>query len=258
PMPIEQYLQQVFKPHMEQRGFSFQSSYPLPEIQKFWDLFSAGMPQGLSQRSYHVLGADWISGNGSKACTVLVMNILQQGQYVSWNVSASELYAPTPAFAASKDAYLYAVAKTEMNPQWQIAQNQQLIQKIRADRQIADEQMRQSSIQHLNRMNAILARGEANSAIAKINSDILDISHAGFLKRSDMVSKGQSDTVNMIGEHSIIANNTTGERYRVEAGSGNYWVNGQGEYFRTENTLYDPRTDSGLNQQQWTQFEVER
>lgn len=258
PIPVEQYLQQVYRPYMEQRGFKMSSSYPLPKIQDFWELFSAGMPQGLSRRSYQVLGADWETQNGTQACTVMVMNVLQNQPYTMWSVWVGELYAPGSVFETNKDAYLYASAETVVNPQWQITKNQPLIRQIQADRQIADERMRQSSIQHLNRMNSILARSESNSSIAKINSDILDISHSGYLKRSDMVSAGQSNTINMIGEHAIIGNPTTGERYQVDARPGNYWVNAQGEFFSTENRLYDPQADNSINQEQWTQFEVMR
>ncbi len=258
PIPVQQYLQQVYRPYMEQRGFKMNSSYPLPKIQDFWELFSAGMPQGLSQRSYQVIGADWATQNGTQACTVMVMNVLKNQAYTMWSVWVGELYAPDSVFENSKDAYLYASAETVVNPQWQITKNQQLIRQIQADRKIADERMRQSSIQHLNRMNSILARSETNSSVAKINSDILDISHSGYLKRSDMVSAGQSNTINMIGEHAIIGNPATGERYQVDARPGNYWVNAQGEYFRTEDLLYDPRTDQSLNHDQWTPFEVVR
>ncbi len=117
PISIEQYLQQVYRPYMEQRGFAFKNSFHLPKIQQFWELFSAGMPQGLSQRSYQVLGADWTTRNGTQACTVLVMNMLRQQTYVSWSVWVGELYAPDPVFEPSKAAYLYASANTELNPQ---------------------------------------------------------------------------------------------------------------------------------------------
>ncbi len=107
-------------------------------------------------------------------------------------------------------------------------------------------------------MNAILARGKSSSNIAKINSDILDINHAGYLKRDSMVSAGQAKTIDMLSGSSIITNPTTGEHYRVEAGANHYWVNNEGKFFNTENPLIDPRTDINISNQQWEKYEVVR
>jgi hypothetical protein len=90
----------------------------------------------------------------------------------------------------------------------------------------------------------------------KISSDILDISHAGYLKHSDMVSAGQAKTINTISGQSVITNPDTGELYKVDSGYKNYWVNADGKYFHTDNSLYDPRTDKQINNQQWERFDV--
>lgn len=260
-MPLDRYLNQQFAPYMAQRGYSLVNQFPIPALIDFMDLFAAGMPQGLSRRQFDALGAEWTHSDGSRAYTQLTQTLLtpqanQPQGYISWNVSALELYANPDRYEEHKDALIHGAIHTEINPQWQIAKNQQLLAQIRASRQYADEQMRQSQIQHIGRMNAILARAETSSSVARINSDILDISHAGYLKRSDMVSAGQARTINMIGEQSVIANPGTGERYKVDAGYKNYWVNAEGKYFHTDNSLYDPRTDNQISNQQWERFEV--
>jgi hypothetical protein len=173
-------------------------------------------------------------------------------------VSALELYAGQAQYESARDALMYASENTEPNPRWQIAKNEELLRNIRANQQYADARTRESHIQHVGRMNAILARGEASANVAKINSDILDINHAGYLTRSNMVSAGHARTVDTIAGQSVIANPNTGEHYKVEAGSKNYWVNAEGQYFRTDNSLYDPRTDRSISNQQWQPFEVIR
>jgi len=257
-MNLNQYLSQRFSPYMEQRGYRMTNQFPMPEARDLWEVFGAGMPQGLSRRQYDVIGVEWDNGNGSKAFTVLIQMVLTRQDFVTWNVSAGEMYASESEYESAKEAYAYASANIEVNPNWQIAKNNQLLAKIRADKQVWDERMRQSQIQHIGRMNSILARSETSSSVAKINSDILDISHAGYLKRSDMVSTGQANSVNMIGEQSVISNVNTGEMYKVDAGYNNYWVNGDGKYFHTDNSNYDPRMDNSINNQQWERFEVVR
>src|SRR5690606_4876578 len=57
-MPLEQYLQQQFAPYMEHRGFRMTRHYPMPAIKQTWELFAAGMPQGLSTKQYDAIGAE--------------------------------------------------------------------------------------------------------------------------------------------------------------------------------------------------------
>lgn len=255
-MPLEQFLQQQIAPYMAQNGFELTNSYSMPKLRDFWETFAARMPQGLSRRYFDALGAEWQNTNGSRAFTVLVQNLFQRQNYTLWSVNIGELYASNPEFEKAKKAYIHGLTNTEVNPQWQIAKNNELLAQLRANAQVWDERMRQSRMQHIVRMNSILARSETSSSIAKINSDILDSSHAGYLKRSDMVSAGQASLVNSIGEHSVIGNPETGEYYKVDAGYKNYWVNQDGKYFHTDNSLYDPRTDNQMNDQQWTRFEI--
>ena len=262
-LPLERFLEQQFSPYMGQRGYRLVGSFPLPRIVDFMDLFAAGMPQGMSQRRFEVMGAEWEGSDGSRAYTQLTLTQLLsprngQAPLITWSVSALELYAARERYENDRDALMYASEHTEMNPRWQIAKNEELLRNIRASTQYWDERTRESHIQHIGRMNAILARGQASASVAKINSDILDISHAGYLKRSDMVSAGQARTVDMIAGKSVIANPSTGEHYRVDAGSRNYWVNAEGKYFRTDDSLYDPRTDIQISNQQWQRFEVVR
>lgn len=260
-MPLSRYVEQQFAPYMGQRGYKLTRQFPLPKVIHFMEKVAAGMPQGLSKKQFDALGAEWERNDGSRAYTQLTQTLLvpqsnQQQPFISWEVSALELYAARDQFESAKDALIHASENTELNPRWQIAKNQDLLAKIRASDQYWDERTRESHMQHIGRMNAILARSEANSSVAKINSDILDISHAGYLKRSDMVSAGQARSVNLISGQSVITNPNTGEFYQVDSGSNHYWVNAEGKYFRTDNSLYDPRTDNQISNQQWERFEV--
>ncbi|MCH6256311.1 hypothetical protein MLD52_07110 [Puniceicoccaceae bacterium K14] len=255
-VPLDRFLQQQFSPYMQQRGFKLVKSYPLQEMVDVLEVFAAGMPQGLSRKQFDAMGAEWENTDGSQAFTLLTQTILLKEQFINWSVGAGELYASNSEYEKAKNDFIYGSVNTDFNPKWQIQANKELLANIMRDTQMWDERMRQSHIQHVGRMNAILARSESSSSIAKINSDILDISHAGYLKRDNMVSSGQANTVNSIGEYSVISNPNTGELYKVDAGSNNHWVNSQGVHFQTDNSNYDPRTDISISDQQWERFDV--
>lgn len=256
PMPVDEFLKQQFTPYMAQKGFKLFNQFPLPKIKDIWEIFAAGMPQGLSRKQFEVIGAEWEHQDGTQALTILVLNIMQNQQFLTWSVSANELYSAKANYKQSKDSYIYAATNLDINPQWQIFMNNQLLSKIKADKDYFRDQSKLSQAQHIGRMNAILSRGNTSSNTAKINSDILDISHAGFLNRSDLVSSGQLKSINTIAEKSVISNPGTGELYRVDAGAKNYWVNSDGKYLSTDNVLYDPRTDLSISDQQWERFNI--
>ena len=63
------------------------------------------------------------SQRGASALTILLLWTTQQDRFLTWRVSASELFSPDSSFEGVKEAYLYATIHTEVNPQWQIAMN---------------------------------------------------------------------------------------------------------------------------------------
>ncbi|WOD44148.1 hypothetical protein [Hwangdonia lutea] len=254
---LQQILQNNIVPSAKSQGYKLIKSYQMPRVLQFWNRFDSGMLKTGSNRRYHVLGTDWADANGNRSCIILVQSIIAKGNFTSWTLQSTELEAPEQHFETAKEAYILSVANTQINMSWQQYKNKALLQSIRHNEAYWANATKQSQIAHNQRMRAINSRGNTTRSVGKTYSDILDINHAGFLKRSDMNSAGQSKTVNMIGERATISNMATGERYNVEDGSKYYWVNTNGEYFGTNNTFYDPRTDNRINNQEWHQFEVE-
>ncbi len=258
PVKLEEFARQQHSQYLSQQGFSLITTYPLPKVNHVYELVSAGMPQGLSQRRSYSLGAEWERQDGTRVFSILVQNLTQNGVLTVWGVQYSDMYSSSKDFERAKADFRYAVENQEINPQYQIFKNNELLTNLRRNAQKWATRTAQAQAAHLSRMNAILARGKSSSSIAKINSDILDINHAGYLKRDSMVSAGQAKTIDMVGETSIIANPTTGEHYRVKAGANHYWVNNEGKFFNTENPLIDPRADINISHQQWEKYKVVR
>lgn len=254
---LESIVQQHTGPAIEAQGYVFVKSYPLPGVVQFWEKFASGMPQTGSRKQFHALGTEWTDNSGTQSFVVMVQTISAQGSLIMWSVQTTELESASEHFDKTKDAYLYAVANTEINPEWQQMKNGELINQINSNNAFWAMKSQESAQAHQQRMAAIQARGNTSQSIAKTYSDISDIRHAGYLQRNNINNEGHQSTVNMIAGQTVIGNHDTGEHYTVDTGSKYYWVNNNGEYFGTDNSLYDPRIDNTINDKQWTKFEVE-
>ncbi|RFN58857.1 hypothetical protein DZ858_01900 [Marixanthomonas ophiurae] len=255
--PLEQVVQQFIQPAAQAEGYRYIKSYPLPKVEAFWQRFSAGMPQTGSQRQHRVLGTEWKDSNGNYSFIAIVQAITTKNQIVHWSLQTTELEAPQAFFGKAVKSYLQGVGSIEINPQWQQMMNGKLMGQIQQNEVFWATKTAESAQAHRQRMAAIQARGNTSNSIAKTYSEISDISHAGYLKRSDINSAGHSKTINTIGERTIIANHQTNEHFNVQAGSKYYWVNNNGEYIGTNNSLYDPRIDNKINGSEWVKFEKE-
>lgn len=258
PLPLDEVLAQLVEPAANAQGERLQGSYPVPEIEGFWQRFVAGMVQTGSQRQVRALGTEWTDGRGKRTFVALVQSITRQGQGLIWTLQTTSLEAPEEAFAEARAAYLYAVGNTRINPDWQQMANGQLVGQLRQNQAFHEDMMARSRAAHQQRMAAIQQAGRTARQVGDTYSEILDISHAGFLNRDSIQSGGHAATVDAIGEWSVIGNHETGEHYKVEAGSKYYWVGHDGRYFGTDDALYDPRTDRRVNDVEWTKFVVER
>ena len=254
---LEQILEQHLKPSAQSQGYTFIQAYPLPKVQAFWDKFAAGMLQTGSHWQYHVMGSEWKDTAGNHSLMVQLQSISQKGATVLWSLTTTELEAPSKYFEEAKNAYLEGLERTELNPQWQEYMNGKLMGQIRESNAFWAQKSAESAQAHQQRMAAINARGQATRSLGNTFSEILDINHSGYLNRSNMVDAGHANTINMIGQQTIISNSGTGERYKVEDNSRYYWVNKKGEYIGTNNPLFDPRIDNRINGEGWEPFEIQ-
>lgn len=210
----------------------------------------------VQRRTITVVGTEWEMRDGRRAFILLSQTISQSRNLYHWVVGSYGLIAPNNRFKYARDAITYASANIDMNPEFVIYSNNKMLAEIRRSQRRWDVATRQSREAHLQRMNAIAARGRTSASIGKTYSDILDINHSGYLKRNDMVNTGHSKSIDSIGNRSVITKSNTNEQYKVDSGSSYYWVNNNGEYIGTDNSLFDPRIQQGLNDLNWNQFEV--
>jgi len=254
PMPINQVLQQLVKPAAQAQGNRFIRSYPIAGVDGFWQRFVANMPRTGMRRRVATLGTEWTDGQGVRTFVAILQIASEDRQSASWQLSTQSLSAPEANFDQAVADLLYAVGNGQINPQWQALANNQHVNQLRRNDAFWADASANSRAAHQQRMAAINSAGQAARSVGDTYSDILDISHAGYLKRDSIQSGGHSASVNQISGHAIIGNHETGEHYRVEAGHNHYWVNADGKYIATDNPLFDPRTHRAINQQNWTRF----
>lgn len=253
-MSMDQILTNGVAPGAAAEGFSLVGSYPLPAVQRFWEVFASAMPNTGTQRTYNVAGADFADGNGNRSMVVIVQMILRQPDMVLWSVYTTRLEAPGAAFESAKKTWLDGLAHTQMNEEWQRAMGAQLTEQMRRTQEESRRWMEISAAAHRQRMADIAASGRTSRSVGEINSEILDINQAGYEARSGMNDAGHASTVDMIREEVIVTNPGTGQRYKVSGGHRYYWGDGQGGYFGTNDPNYDPRTDPNMNGRQWVRY----
>ena len=126
PVKLEQFARQQHSQYLAQQGFSLITTYPLPKVNDIYELVSAGMPQGLSQRRSYSLGAEWEHQDGTRVYSILVQNLTQQGVLTVWGVQYSDMYSSSKDFERAKADFRYAIENQEINPQYQIFKNNEL------------------------------------------------------------------------------------------------------------------------------------
>lgn len=258
PMPLSQIVELQIAPGAQAQGYRLLGTFDIPGVRGFHERFQASLPDNGNLRRAEALATEWESRNGSRSLIVVVKWESQSPQLLTWTLRTTELEASAAAYEQAKSDYLYALANTEMNPEWIAASNRALIESTRAIQRYWDNATQISAAAHQQRMQAISSQAATSRSVAKSYSDILDISHQGYLSRSDITSRGQADTVNAIHSRSVISNRGTGEFYQVDGDSQYYWVNGDGEYIGTDNSLFDPRIAPLTRDAQWTRFYKER
>lgn len=258
PQSLPQILEQQVKPGAEAQGYDFVGSFEVPGVVGLWQRLQAAMPDTGSQRDVSALGTEWQAVNGNRSMILMLKTTIRSAQSVIWQLHTTELEAPASHFDEAKAAYLYSVEHTEINPEWIAASNRNLLGSIREVRRYWDDAAQISRNAHQQRMQAIADRGAAARSVGETYSEILDISHQGYLTRDSINSQGQRRNVDAIRNTTVIANRETGERYDVDGNNRYYWVNGDGIYLGTDNSLFDPRTDPSTRDGQWTRFSRER
>ena len=252
PMSAQQYFQQMVAPYLQSQGYQLIDSYPIPEYVAMMENYSAGMPNTGNRRYYYAIGSDWQSGPQKKSMVTTVMTFVESQHGTAWNASMAVMDAPHSQFEMAKKTVRYGVKNVRLGRDLQMRRGQEL---IAFNRDLAERDAirdRNEEIRHQREMSDIAARGAESRAIGRAGSDALDSSMDSYRRIQAMKDGGQERSVRGIRGETIISGPNSNETFTVPSGSDYYWVNQNGEYIPTDNSLYNPNTDNAVNNDQWT------
>lgn len=245
PMSINEIIETMLKPAAKEYGSRLVKQYELPEVaapmHHFLTRLYSLVPIQRQTRSY---GIEWVSDDQTHVLTVATISIAYGGYSSYWTLQIQNLESPADSFEEHKKDWLYGLSNYEVNEQWLATKNRMDAQRAQASHQ-----------QHRSRMAAIESAGRNARAIGQSNSDLLDQSHASFQRRQQMNDVGHSRSVDSIHERQVLVNPDSGQHYEVESYTNKHWLNSDGSYLGTDDVLYDPRTDAGMNDGEWVELD---
>ena len=248
PVDIGTYVQQDVAQWMGKNGSRFVKQYPLQQIAAKNESYSAQLFKTAPTREQHSsVGTEWTNAKGETLFMIVNMMVSYGQNDVFWFTNMQLLEADKEHFESAKKALVNSLVNTQYNPQQIAAYN-------------AAEQQKssQSWAQHGARMqqndqNFQQWQAQHKSTTDAVNKNIMD-SYNSRMQTNDQIQHG---FLNYINDENTVRDNSSGERYQVQSGADQYWMNNDQQYIPSNNVLYDPNADPNLNNQQWQEVQVE-
>lgn len=237
-----QVLQQVILPQLRKDGIQVDGVIDLPGVtqnnRNTWSKFWKAMP---TNDFLEAKGIEMTNPVENEKGLMVVNFFYTASQYGSFSGYYCSILTSKPKnYEEDKRDVINALANMEMTPEALAAHNQK-------------EQMRsnQSWAAHRQRMANNQALFEAGQAAARTNSEIGDIIHDGYMKRSRMQDAGHQKTIDMIREERPAINPYNGQEFRVQQGYKFYYMNQYGQILPSNDPFFNPENDPRYNQMSW-------
>jgi len=244
PVGIESAIKQDIIPEVQKIGLQFEKMYALPKLAQVDKAYSDQLyTYGQQQKSFQVAGAEFTGKDGKKELLIVhYYETYGMGMYF-WGYTLQNLSAPQQSFESAKQTYIYALENIQHNPQAIAAYNAKESAKLSAN---------DAAFQ--NRMRSNQANFEATQRAHVNSSNAINEAQMGIYKtQTESFNRSNQQITNGIREESTIYNSSNGETYQVEGQSDTYWMNANGEYIPTDNSLYNPNLDQNINSTEWVE-----
>lgn len=248
-LPIETLVQQDIEPAMRKQGFTYEGIKRLPELERMYQQKVTENAQVPVQAELHP--TVWVNATGQKVLvTIGRINYRQQmpsyGTIDAWYYAVDYVISEAENFDEVIEEFSNAQLGIKENPQWKSHSNQIIAQRTEIAR-------RQSAINHQNNMAQQQASFNAHQQRMKTLNSAQDASHASFMNRTFGAgsSTSQTSAVNTIWEEETVSH-PNGNSYQVEAGAKEYWMDGDGNYIKSDDLFYNPNGDMNINNIEWT------
>ncbi len=242
---VDQLVQEDFVPWANGRGLQLVRYYEIPEISKMDKWYSDQLYKAMPSRSDVVaIGIDWKSNEGTPYFLLVHLNVSTSESMQNWYYMVSGLEADPAHFETAKKQYIFGLSNMRYNLEPIMAYNQQEAQRVG-----------QSWAEHNRRMAQNQANFEASQrAFVNKSNAINDAIMSGWRERNAASDKQQEQIIDGIYERTNVQNTETGQKYKVEAGANQYWMNRNGEYISTQLHDYNPNLDKNMNNVKWQEL----
>ncbi len=231
----------------QQTGSKFIKQYPLPQIARADKSYGDQLYKvGQAQTNYQAAASEWEDGKGNRAMIVVHYTENSGAGSVYWGYYVQVIGSKASDFENAKSIYLNALANTQYNPQHIAAYNQREAAKSNQSWSAHNQKMKN------NQANFEAQQRAHQSSVDAWNKSSMD----AYNSRSASQDRMQNQTINSINETQNVTDPNNGQTYQVEGYSNQYWMNGQGEYIPSDNSLYNPNMDNDVNNQNWEEAPV--
>ncbi|WP_339894051.1 hypothetical protein [uncultured Algibacter sp.] len=250
PKTINRVIQEDLKPYLESQGLRLVNQFPIPQLAQFDKRFDSYLFKSSPEnKQYQCIATEWEDKNGGKSIGIIRYFTNQYTTIggMDWGYTFNSMEAPKDNYEQAKKALINALVNFQINPKW-----------VQANNRHYSNLSQQSNAGHQQRMAAINAQGQAIRNNGKTYSSITDSNHESWKRRNGITDAGHSNSINSgVWERSTVSNPNTGQTYQVEGQNSYYYGNNNNEYIGTNDALYNPNIDNSMNDQEWTQYNIE-
>lgn len=256
PMAAEQVFQQDIAPKVRAEGYELVEVKPMPElVRKGMEDVGKLYSPGNVRPALQTLMSVWKKGDQRRALFLNWLRMDGEG-FVIWGYGVSTLDATARNFETEKNSLIHASLTARSAPEGIAAQHRDAQMKEQQGRMQAQQQQmqnQQSWAAHNQRMNARWNAFNAqqaahNDMVNSVNNSIM----GGYNSTMSTMDNMQNSTINAIRGEQDAYNPYTGEAGKIQSGYDNYWMNSDGQYFGTNDVMYDPNVNSDWTDQ-WRQ-----
>lgn len=239
---IDQIIQQDLLPQLQNYGVQINNIIDLPQIAmndkatfaRYWKVAP-------SRDMHQVKGIEITDPKAGERGMVIVHFTFSQSQYGNYaHYYMHTLAANQQGYEHAKSVAIYALAKIRVSDQSVAIHNRKEQQKSQA-----------SWASHNNRMRANQRNFDGYQKAQADLSSVGDIYFEGWKSRNASSDRMQEKAVDGIWEQESVTNPYSGQQGKVESGYKYYYINGNGQYFGTNDEFYNPAQDPNMNHMEW-------
>ncbi len=242
PVDIETLVNEDLLPIAQREGSRFIRQARVAEVAKTdreYDamLFKVFQPQ----QTFDAAVTEWQDAKGNPYLILIHQSTHYANNLMNWGYYCQAMEAPKVSYEAAKKHLVYAYGNIRYNPKSVEAYNISQAQKANASMAVFNQRMQIRQQQFESSQRAFESKRDAiNAAIT-----------ANYNNNSAASDRNHNRFVNYIkGEETVSAN---GQRYQVQSGSNQYWVNENGQYQGSNDPNYDPNRNQGTVNHTWTE-----